>query len=175
MNVGLINKLSMFLSSYLLMFLALALKTKWNSLFLGLFFISIIGTIGTYFILKTEINPEEIKIQTIEQRNDQVINYLVTYLLPFLGLNLETVYDQFAIGILMLTICVLYIKADLIYINPTLMLFGYNIYSVTLDNSAMRILITKRTLNDLRLSRKIKIFELQDRSIIIENQRGDRP
>jgi hypothetical protein len=155
------------------MFLALAVKSKWNLLFSGLLVLSIIGIWGTYRILKTKINPEEIKIQKVEHKNDQVINYLATYLLPFLGVNLDTPYDQIAMGILMLTICILYIKADLIYINPTLMLFGYNIYSVTLDNNKVRILITRKSFTDLRLTERMKIFELQDRAIIIENVREE--
>ena len=168
MKIGIISKVSMFFSSYTLLFLSLGIKYNDNKGMWYMLLFSIVGCIATYFILKTKINPSENKIIKIQAKNDQVAGYLVTYLIPFLGFNFNDITDAISFLIIFFIICVMYIKADLIYMNPTLMLTGYNIYEVIFTDEKKRILISKRELNDLRIVQKICYYELQDRYIIIE-------
>lgn len=169
MQFSLFSKALMFLSSYTLLFLALLIKSKCNIAILSAFIISFLASIVTLFLMKTKINPDESKLSSINSKNELVTSYLATYILPFLGFNLSNIYDQISLLIIFIVIGLLYIKADLIFINPTLMLFGYNIYDVMLDNKVKRILISKRDINTLRLSENLKYYELHDRYIIIES------
>ncbi|MDI6619223.1 MAG: hypothetical protein QME45_11225 [Clostridiales bacterium] len=168
MRLGIISKISMFLSSYALLFLALAAKYYKNKPMMYMLAASIIGCIATGFIIKTKINHVSGEILSIQSKNEQITSYLVTYLLPFMGFNLNNAEDDIALLIIFIIIGVLYIKADLIYINPVLMILGYNIYDVVFKNGRRRILISKRKLNDLRVIGKIEYYELLDRTIIIE-------
>jgi hypothetical protein len=160
----------MFFSSYTLLFLGMAIKYEASKMWLLLLGVSIIGFISTLFIIKRKINLDETNIVEITSKNDQVLGYLATYLIPMLDFNLENLRDIFSLAIIFFVIAILYIKADLIYINPMLMLFGYNIYEVKISNNSSRILISKKSLQELK-GKKIAFYEIQDRFIIKEKDR----
>ena len=170
MELGIFTKIAMFISSYSFLFLALAMKFSNNFTFWVLLAISCLGVFITLVIVNTKINADEANVVHVVAKNDQVAGYLVTYILPFSGFSFITLSDQLSLLVLFLTIGILYIKADLIYINPTLMLLGYNIYDVTLENGTNRVLLTKRKINELKLISNIKFYELHDRQIIIERE-----
>lgn len=158
----------MFLSSYAFLFLALAIKNyQQKTVFILLVLASFIGVLATFFMTSTRINPDEAKVTNIHTKNEQVAGYLVTYVLPFLGFDFENKSDQLALLVIFIIICILYIRADLIYINPTLLLLGYNIFDVTLDEKYHRTLISSRNLHDIKFE-NIEFYELHDRLIIIE-------
>ena len=173
MELSIISKISMFFSSYTLLFIALAVKNYQNKALWLLLSISILGLVATFFILHTRINPDEASIVQIKTKNELVTGYLVTYILPFLSFNLNSLTELLSLLIILITICVLYIKADLIYINPTLMLMGYNIYDIEMDNGRKRTLLSKKKIQDLKLLSEITFYELHDRMIIIERVVND--
>mgnify|MGYP000889349466 CR=1 FL=1 len=168
MKLSIISKLMLFLSSYSLLFIALAFKYKFTNFTWVFFIIAIIGGIATFKITKTKINPDSRKVIEIVSKNEQVLSYLVSYLLPFIGFDLNDRNEFISLIIILLTIGILYIKADLIYINPVLMLFGFNIYEVHFSNESKRILISTKSANEIMLMETISFYELQDRSIVIE-------
>lgn len=170
MKLSIISKLMLFLSSYSLLFIALAFKYKFGNLTWVFFILALIGGITTFKITKTKINPDNRKVVDIVSKNEQVLSYLVFCLLPFIGFDLTDSNEFLALIIILLTIGILYIKADLIYINPLLMLFGYNIYEVRFPNNSKRILISTKSANEINLMENISFYELQDRSIIIEKK-----
>jgi hypothetical protein len=161
----------MFFSSYTLLFLALAIRyLKIYSLWI-LFILALFCLVYTlYIIKKTKVNPDEGRLTNIQSKNEQVLGYMATYLLPYLGVSIEKWNEQIANLIIFTIICILYIKSDLIYINPTLMLLGYNIYEVTIDGNKKRILISKKSLNHLRQINRIEYYELKDRLVIVEKR-----
>lgn len=169
MELGLLSKISMFLSSYFLLFLAVAVKYDFNNITLALLITSFCGVLYTLFIIKTtRVNRDSRKVIQVNAENEKVLSYLVTYLLPFLGFNLTNLSDSIALVILFMAVGLLYIKADLIFINPVLMLFGYNIYSVTFENNQKRILLSKRNIQEIRNTQKTTFYELKDRFLIVE-------
>lgn len=164
----------LFLSSYSLLFIALTIKYQFDN-FTWVFIISaILGIIASIIITKTKINPDCREVINIVSKNDQVLSYLVSYLLPFLGFDLTKCNDFIALIIIFLTIGILYIKADLIYINPFLLLLGFNIYEAQFKNGSKRILISRKSVNEIELLKYIKFYELEDRNIIIENELEER-
>lgn len=169
MKLGILSHMAMFLSSYVFLFLALALKFYTSRLLWVLFIISLIGLLGAFIILKMKINPDEGIVKRISQRNELVASYLVTYVVPFLSFSFGTVNEQISMLVFFFLIGILYIKANLIYINPTLMLFGYNIFEVTFSNERTRILISTKTLQEIMLEENIRFYELYDRAIIVHN------
>lgn len=159
----------LFLSSYSLLFVALTFKYKLGNFTWIFIVLAVLGGIATIKITKTKINPDNREVINIVSKNDQVLSYLVSYLLPFIGFDLTQSNEFVALIIIFLTIGVLYIKADLIYINPLLLLFGFNIYEAQFINGSKRILISRKNVNEIKLLKNIKFYELEDRSIIIEN------
>lgn len=169
MKLSITSKMMLFLSSYSLLFVALTFKYKLGSFTWIFIVLAVLGGIATIKITKTKINPDNREVINIVSKNDQVLSYLVSYLLPFIGFDLTQSNEFVALIIIFLTIGVLYIKADLIYINPLLLLFGFNIYEAQFINGSKRILISRKNVNEIKLLKNIKFYELEDRSIIIEN------
>lgn len=83
-------------------------------------------------------------VGTARPRDDDVMAYVMTYLLPFLGLATDTGRQQLALLLFIAVVAVLYIKGRLFYVNPLLSLVGYRLFEVTSDEGRPVILLTKR-------------------------------
>jgi len=83
--------------------------------------------LGRHFI-RRPTGWEKMRVISAENMNNQILAYIFTYILPFLRFP---VGRQIVIGIFMLILVgILYIKSDMIGINPLLSVFGYNIVKV---------------------------------------------
>ena len=89
---------------------------------------------------------EKMKIIKVQNMDSEILAYIFTYVLPFLSFPKER---QLIVSIFLLfLIAILYIKSDMIGINPILSLFGYHILKVEWikdgwENSREIILISK--------------------------------
>ena len=79
--------------------------------------------------LKAQGNPK-FEIKEINTHNKEYITYLGTYILPFIALETKTVYDIAAYIILFITMGLIYVRTNLIYTNPMLLFFGYDLFEV---------------------------------------------
>lgn len=94
--------------------------------------------------------------------------YIVTYLLPFLGINSQQRADQISLGIFLLMLAVLYIiSSNLIHMNPMLNLGGYRILEVDSTNGKRSTLITKEPY--IRPGSLIEVVSLSD-SVLLEKK-----
>ena len=64
-------------------------------------------------------------IDNIERADDIVLNYIYTYMLPILSFELEKIDTLIINGLLFLLVWFLYIKLQLVYLNPLWAAFGY--------------------------------------------------
>ena len=154
-------QLSLFLSSYIPLFLLLIIKgllenkkfLYWGGLnlesfivfckYFGLTTLLIIlclyGAIGTFQLFKNlkknHHNGDKIKIIEIDNHNSEIISYISTYIVPLLFTNMESIYELFSITFIFLIIYRIYIKSKMIMINPILS-FWFSIYEIEfIDNS----------------------------------------
>lgn len=65
------------------------------------------------------------RIDNVERSDDIVLNYIYTYMLPILSFELEKVDTIIINGLLFLLVWFLYIKLQLVYLNPLWAAFGY--------------------------------------------------
>lgn len=70
-----------------------------------------------------------VKIIDIENKNNESISYLFTYLLPFLFQDLSDPISVFSLTILLLVTFLIYSNSSMILINPTLAI-RYSLYSI---------------------------------------------
>lgn len=100
------------------------------------------------FLLKKPQSKEKPNVyQSVE---DNLISYIMTYITPLLTIDIANNQDDRTVIInifLFFIIGLLYVKQDLIYLNPTFLLLGFNIYK---DSQKDRYVITKLTINDLK-------------------------
>lgn len=89
-----------------------------------------------------------VKIEKIEDINYEHLVFLTTYIIPLICFNLDNNRYLLTLLILLSVICVIYIKTDKFYANPTLAVLGYRIYKVDIkfingNTQAGVVVITK--------------------------------
>ena len=110
----------------------------------------------SHFALKPKGTPL-FTIKKITQQRKEYITYLGTYILPFIGLQASNIFDVMAVVLMFLTIGFIYCKTNLIYTNPTLVLFGFDIFEVETNDGYVYDCISKYAFNvgDKPTGRKI--------------------
>lgn len=78
------------------------------------------------------------------------LTFLSTYIIPFLGFSFDSAMKISAYIFLLVIIGVILIKTEKIYANPTLAIFGYKLFKVTLQEGSKKyesvIALTKKDL-----------------------------
>src|SRR5205823_2320916 len=103
----------LFLSSYFPLFAILTLLSwsKNRSLacaFILTGFISWLGLELYLWYARTKVNPETLNIQSAQQRDAEILSYIVTYLIPFMADFAKPPIELVALGIFFVVIGFLY-------------------------------------------------------------------
>ena len=168
MRQGIFVKISLFISSYLFLIVALLIIDSSSYILwicLGIVCISI-GTILLSFSKK--VNGRSYKIKAIQDKNEQAVAYLMTYIIPFITIGNSETKEILATVLILIIISIIYIKLDLIYINPIMLVLGYYIYEIELENGTKRTFISNKRLRSYNINDKIYAYELEDRAILIQ-------
>jgi hypothetical protein len=70
------------------------------------------------------------KVKRKEDITSEAILYVVTYVIPFLTEEPLKTANIVTLSILMITLAIVYTRANLFYVNPILSLLGYRIYKL---------------------------------------------
>lgn len=149
-------RILLFLTSYLPLFVIIMIKhAEQHEVFYILVPIIIFSLIALGHVFYTlnkiggsyEVNGSKVSKGRIENNSKATLEYFLTYVVPLLAFNL-TEWKEYAIfGIVFFIIGVLYVKSDLIYMNPTLILLGFNIHKVVLDTGEI-VVISKNNIRN---------------------------
>ena len=123
----------LFLLSYLPLFVIFAINNFGNVLFLFFSIFSIfVFVVSLVLFISAKNNAEEkfIKFEKVESQNVRLLDYIFAYILPFI--NMGGIKELISFTIIVFIVGNIYVKTDLIVINPVLSLFGYSIYKVYL-------------------------------------------
>lgn len=74
------------------------------------------------------------KITEVDKRDENVVGYIASYLIPFVSIPLDTPEEFAALLIFFIVLLVLYINSNMIYINPMFNLVGYHLYEISIDS-----------------------------------------
>jgi hypothetical protein len=125
---------TLFLSSYMPLFALLALRSfgHSNPLALACTVFVALGAIGTVVFLRTARSktPGDFELLDVENRDSDVSAYAATYLLPFLVIFGGPWQDIVSLIGFVAFLGVVYVRSRLIYVNPTLALFGFRLWRV---------------------------------------------
>jgi hypothetical protein len=95
----------------------------------------------------THANPDRRQVQHAQQRESDVLNYIAAYIIPFVTLPFNNLQNGLAVIILIGTLGLIYVRSNMIAINPTLSLLGYHLYEVTFAGDATsHVVIARRTI-----------------------------
>lgn len=149
-------KISLFLSSYIPLWLAMAVKIghvtipveSFHVPILSLIFLSLSIMSATVLILVFKVSkdkePTFKTINSYKGREDLLTSYLVPYIFPFIGLNYGEVSSWVIFGIFFVILAAIQIPSNHLYVNPILSLFGYRLYELEGDEMEKSILVAAR-------------------------------
>ena len=116
---------------------------------LTIFFIFLITlSLLSYAIFKNNNNygdQREFSFEDITPAGLDHLSFLSTYIIPLIAFNINDPRSFLIVAVLLLIIGAIYIKSDLYYLNPILLLFGYKIYKAKTETRSV-ILIFSGTL-----------------------------
>jgi hypothetical protein len=104
------------------------------------------------------LTPHNVTFTHVSPRDADTMSYIVTYLVPFVDISYTAVSKSIALGILLVVVAILYVSANLIYINPILNLLGYHIFEVESEGGKVSALICRHSY--LRTPASINVISL---------------
>lgn len=164
-------RIKMFVSSYLPLYLILltiysdkinsfdkikliiSFEDKIVSLFIIGVFILVIISFITLIDLKSTKGNENHKFESFNKTEDTIISYMMTYIVPILSTDFLSTKIMTINVILYFLIGLMYIKLNLIYLNPLWLLFGYSVYKS--DNEV--VIITNISYGKLKTLKNINL------------------
>ena len=97
----------------------------------GILLLYIIGFLFwlAFFTNGTRIGP--IEITEINNENSEIMSFVASYFFPLVSFNVGGSWRHIVVlFFLLILIGIIYIKSNLYYCNPTLSIFGFNVYKV---------------------------------------------
>lgn len=124
----------------------------------------ILGGIGYWWFADSLINAKNlpVKILQCESVNYENLSFLATYIIPLVCFPMETGREVFVMFSVIVIIGCIFVKTNLYYTNPSLILLGFNVYRVKTDSKKIfqqGIVIVKGKLNE---GESIKYLSLSD-------------
>lgn len=156
-----IVKWMMFISSYFPLYIMLLILhfDKYDSIceikrvkviiYLIVMIICISISLVSLVFLKVSSGNKKLIINELERPDDTIISYMMTYIIPILTTDLVNRGEIIVNIILFLLIGYLYIRLNLLYLNPLWSIFGYLAYRINSDV----VVITNINYNELKLKR----------------------
>lgn len=78
-----------------------------------------------------QLAQDKLEVYEIKNVTSESMTYIITYLVPFLSLNLSSATNLYCILVLIVTIGIIYINSDMLYINPLLNFFGCKTFKIS--------------------------------------------
>ena len=166
-NLG--TRILLFLSSYAPLFIILGIRKSFghSTVSIILFAAAVLSVLVllAYLGVVRRLAAHPVTIQSASSRDGEAMSYIVSYLLPFVGLDSASRADQISLGVFLLVLAVVYVSTNLIHMNPVLNLLGYRILEIDSADGKRSILITHRAY--IRSGTPIEAVSLGD-TILLE-------
>lgn len=128
-----VRRSRLFLGSYALLFLLLALRFETTLLEIGCGVLAAAGFIDMVWIVygvSARTAAEPIVIDSVHDVGPEIAGYLATYLLPFVTVAEPSGRDLAAYIIFLLVTGLIYVRSEMTQINPTLYILGRRVVSI---------------------------------------------
>jgi len=140
-------RIALFLSSYAPLFALLAWTnrgTTWVWLTLAIVAVLSVAALAVVFRIKaTDVGPRLVVARSTPDEGE-VMAYVSTYLLPFLGLDLSSATGIVVFLGFLLVVGVVYVNSNMLFVNPLLSVAGYHTFKVVDPDGAEYRLVTRR-------------------------------
>lgn len=129
-----------------------------------LVFVILFGLFGLKILLgnfeRKIDNGTIVKIKKIENKNSESIAYISTYIVPFIFQDTNNFFDIISITIVLIIIYIIYIKSNMIVINPILTI-THSLYQIEYNVGTLEktgLLISKNM--DIEANMEVKINQI---------------
>jgi len=141
------TKLLLFISSYLplwiiFVFLDGTRLDCWIVLPIGAI---VAGLVGLWFLgwYTRVISQTPLVVAEAYRIDTDNVAYILTYIFPFVGTALTTQQEAIGFGALFVVVALVYVGADMIYVNPVLTLLGWRVYRIQSKKGNEHIVMTQ--------------------------------
>lgn len=140
-------RVAMFLSSYSPLFALLAYTNRHVHGALPILgavaFLSLLGLAAVMYGARDERGPRLVVAHAKPQDGD-VLAYIATYLIPFLGLDLSKHDDIVVLCVFLLVLMLVYVNSSMIFVNPILSVAGYHSFEIEDPDGHTYALLSRR-------------------------------
>ncbi len=138
--------------------------------FVLLIAILIVISISSILLLKRGRGTKEIDARNLENPDDTVLSYIMTYIIPLIT-NGDSSKEVYVVNIfLFILIGYIYLRLNLIYLNPLWAMFGYVIYK----NANKEIIITNVSREILRHKENLKGYYISNDIFVAHKEENDK-
>lgn len=104
-----------------------------------------------------------VEVSAVEDINYEHLTFLTTYIIPLICFNLTSERYLIALGLLLVVIGIIYVRTDKFYVNPTLAVLGFRLYSAKVTKrTGEEVKVTLITKDRIKNGQKIRFLELDD-------------
>ncbi|MES1983219.1 MAG: anti-phage protein KwaA [Pseudomonadota bacterium] len=104
-----------------------------------------------------------VTITSVEDISYEHLAFLTTSIIPLISFNLTSERYLIALGVLLIVIGAIYVKTDKFYVNPTLAILGFRLYSaVVTRRTGTTVKVILITRDRLQNGSQIKFLELDN-------------
>lgn len=152
-------KLVLFLTSYIPLYIIIAVLNHSIPVVLVSFFIFAVVVLILFFLIYYVIgrtSGDYLGVDRVDNINSINIEYLVTYFLPFLNVSFTNPFSLLAMFIVFFIIGFIYVNSDMLYTNPTLNLLGFSVFKCGVKDDYV-VIISRKGKGELSQSSVVKI------------------
>lgn len=141
-------RIAMFLSSYSPLFAILAYTNRhvagaWEAL-AGVALGSLVGLAGVMFAKRNE-RGARLTVAHAKPQDGDVMAYIASYLIPFLGLDLSTSNGIVVLAGFLVVLMTVYVTSSMLFVNPVLTVAGYHTFEIEDQDGHAYALLTRRS------------------------------
>lgn len=127
----------LWLCSYAPLFAILAIRFRDRTLWIICASLAVVGVaFGLALVARYKrVAASSVKVRTIEDRGREVSGYVATYLLPFVTAAEPSTRDLIAYALFLVILAIVYVRSDMLQINPTLYIFRWRLFAVTIGET----------------------------------------
>lgn len=117
----------------------------------------------------TKIGP--ITIINIENVNNDILAFVGTYFIPLVSFSLADNWQHLVVlCLLFIVIGIIYIRADIYYTNPTLLLLGYRVYKIEGEWNGVNIIKIVISHGELQKDDIIRYIPIDDNTYYVKKE-----
>jgi hypothetical protein len=130
---------------------------------IGLLTLGILSLLVTFLYMSRRTRTggvSQAKITAVEKRDENVVSYIASYLIPFVTFPLNQPEQIAALLVFIVVLLILYVNSNMIYINPMFNLVGYHLYEITIQTDQMSHYLIAR--QDIKPDKMLYFVEISD-------------